>query len=381
MRVLKVTHVLYLSEVDGRLPLSGAERHVMTLLRGLSEVGVDVELVAMLWSGERYALVEHELADLERSGVKVTRLRRKSAATAVGRRARILQAWTALLRILSCRRNRIVHIHLDLVWTLSVACLAGCHPIVASIHNDEPCYQRLRWRLWFRLIDRRVAKYVAITNHVRDYFSDATGVSAAKVSTVYYGVPPVEDLQDRQKLRTRFGLGINDVVIGYVGRLTEQKNLSVFIDAMRCHPHMTAVIVGGGELHRALLRQVASNRMRNVRLLGPVPNASTLMPMFDVLCLPSLWEGLGLVLIEAMQYRVPIVASNRGAIPEILGHGRYGFLAETTVESLAKAIGDVAADPRKAAEIADLAHRHAAATFAVPRMVAATRLVYGEFPA
>ena len=52
------------------------------------------------------------------------------------------------------------------------------------------------------------------------------------------------------------------------------------------------------------------------------------MPGFDVLCLPSRWEGLGLVLVEAMLRGVPVVGSRAGAIPEALGHGAYGVLFE-----------------------------------------------------
>ena len=50
------------------------------------------------------------------------------------------------------------------------------------------------------------------------------------------------------------------------------------------------------------------------------------MPLFDVLCLPSKWEGLGLVLVEAMLQAVPVIGSRQGAIPEVLAGGEAGDL-------------------------------------------------------
>src|SRR5690606_39005970 len=112
-------------------------------------------------------------------------------------------------------------------------------------------------------------------------------------------------------------------------------------------PELSFVLVGDGPLRADVERFVADAELRNVTLAGAVENASALIPLFDVLCLPSRWEGLGLVLVEAMLQRVSVVGSRGGAIPDVLGQGRYGLLFDTDdADDLARAL-------RRAAEKAD----------------------------
>jgi len=136
------------------------------------------------------------------------------------------------------------------------------------------------------------------------------------------------------------------------------------------------VIVGSGPLRGALEQRIAERSLQNVRLVGNVPDARTLITAFDLFCLPSLWEGLGLVLIEAMLQRVPIAGSSRGAIPEILGHGQFGELFEPTPAGIAAAIAAARDRPERARARADHAYLHAVDLFTVPRMVSETVAVY-----
>jgi glycogen(starch) synthase len=101
------------------------------------------------------------------------------------------------------------------------------------------------------------------------------------------------------------------------------------------------------------------------------------MRAFDVFCLPSRWEGLGLVLLEAMWRNVPIVASTAGAIPEVLDEGSCGLLfPQGDVQGLVEAISDVRQDPSAAAERAERGHRRVETAFSVEQMVAGVEAVY-----
>jgi len=139
------------------------------------------------------------------------------------------------------------------------------------------------------------------------------------------------------------------------------------------------VLIGDGEL-RHDLEALANECGANVRFWGPIPEAWTLMPMFDLFCLPSIFEGLGLVLVEAMLQRVPIVGSQRGAITEILGGGRYGRLCEPDAESIAAAISSARSEQDQMRQLAQVAYEHARTAFAVPRMVAETIEQYETVP-
>jgi glycosyltransferase involved in cell wall biosynthesis len=116
-----------------------------------------------------------------------------------------------------------------------------------------------------------------------------------------------------------------------------------------------------------------------VRLVGPVPDGAAVMRAFDVLCLPSRWEGLGLVLLEAMRARIPVVATRAGAIPEVLADGTCGWLCEPdSVDDLVAALTRCRTDRAGTAARVAAAEASARERFDVAAMAAATCAVYSE---
>jgi len=245
-----------------------------------------------------------------------------------------------------------------------------------TIHNDEPLYRRRVMQVWFNRLAASGMRFVAITEHLRRYLVTSVGVRPASVTTIKYGVPaPVR----RPATRRDLGLGAGDFVVGFVGRLTAQKNIQLLIRAMALRPGITCLIVGEGKLRGELEQLARTLGCSNVRFLGAQPDAAGLMPLFDVLCLPSVWEGLGLVLLEAMLQDVPIVASRAGAIPEVLDGGRCGVLIDpSSVHSLVDAIDGIRADPARRKALVRAAREHAAVTYGVRRMGDETCNLYGE---
>lgn len=369
---MKVSHILYLSEKNGQNPFSGAENHVLTLLRTLAERGVDTELIVLLWNPG--PTIARRLAELREAGIKVHTIERDIAHAWKGRLWRALGCWAALARVLRDRRDRIVHIHLDLIAVVLAAVFGGCKRVVISIHNDEPCYARWRWRVWLRWIDRWTCAYIAITDHVRSYYLRQAAIVPEKIRTIYYGVePPARSPLGRRDI----GLPTDRFVVGFIGRLTHQKNIELLLDAMAQLPGAFCAIIGDGELRAHLEGLTKARALSNVRFLGAIPDAARLMPLFDVFCLPSRWEGLGLVLAEAMLQRVPIVGSRAGAIPEILGNGRFGAVIDPEDSwSLADALRHTEMCPETVKQRVENAYEHARSEFAVERMAARTIEVY-----
>jgi glycosyltransferase involved in cell wall biosynthesis len=148
--------------------------------------------------------------------------------------------------------------------------------------------------------------------------------------------------------------------------------VALLVDAMARRPDAVCAIVGDGPLRRDLERRAAGRA--NIRFAGHRAGAEDLMPAFDVLCLPSRWEGLGLVLVEAMLRRVPVAGSRAGAIPEVLDDGDVGALFEPD-----DADGLLAAIDRARAEGPAWVERavcRAEALFSVDGMVERTVAVY-----
>lgn len=121
--------------------------------------------------------------------------------------------------------------------------------------------------------------------------------------------------------------GIPDgFTVGFVGRLSPEKNIPIIFECAKRLPEISFVIVGNGPQEKAL-RQVSAN-LKNVFFVGKQSNVEEYYASFDALILPSVMEGLPLVILEAMTTGTPIIASKVGAIPEVVKEGTNGFLAQ-----------------------------------------------------
>jgi glycosyltransferase involved in cell wall biosynthesis len=367
-----VSHVIYLSQKHGNNPISGAENHILTLVTELTRCGADAELIVLLWNDG--SLVKEAIDTLRASGVKLAIIVRPKQNRLNSRISRAVKCWYQLFKFLRDRRHRIIHIHLDFVPLMLAARLARCPYVVVTIHNDERYFAKAWWRVWLRVMDRWARAYVAITEYVRTYYLSVSGIAPEKMSTVYYGVGAPSP---SRFTRRDFGIPEKAFVVGFVGRLTKQKNVGLLVKVLATLPKVCGVIVGGGELRDELEGLAKKEGATNVLFLGAIPHASHMLCLFDVLCLPSFWEGLGLVLLEAMQRGVPIVGSKAGAIPEILGNGKYGLLFDPyNSEELRLRLIQAQRDRHLLAVKARMAQEYVRTHFSIGAMVAKTLQIY-----
>jgi glycosyltransferase involved in cell wall biosynthesis len=375
--MLKVSHVVFMSELPGIHPFSGLENHLMVLLPALSRHGADVELIVLTWNlGPE---MQMRLAELEAAQVTVTILpcSRERPWHWLGFR-RFDQA-ARLSEFLKERQDRIIHFHVDLLVTGLATWASGCQQIILSIHNDEPWLGKPGWRLWLRWLDRRVSRYIAISEQVQSHYARVAGISPDRLRIIYYGVPSDPLTSCPSELREEMQIPVDRFVVGFVGRLAPQKNVPLLLAAMRQLPDIHCVLVGDGPLRQELEALANEWKLANVQFLGRHPRAAELMPAFDLLCLPSIYEGLGLVLIEAMLRRVLIIGSRAGAIPEILGNGAYGLLFDSDdLTGLVQAIRSARQEPERMQEIRKQALAYAQRTFSVEAMAIQTIQVYED---
>lgn len=373
--MMAVTHIVPIYETPGHPPFSGAENHLLALLPALKRQGLDVELIVI--TPQVTPAMSGPLNRLQSEGVKITPVLYSLERRRRWLGSRNLEVLWRLRRVLASRRDRIIHIHLDMVVSFLAARLAGCTRVIASIHNDEPWLARPKWRAWLRLTDRIARHYIAITDHVRDYYAEVSGVRPDKLTTIYYGVELDGVQRDGKAILKELGLPPDRFLVGFVGRLSAQKNIPLLISAMEQMPDIQCAIIGDGELRQELETMVSAKQLSNIRFLGYQPNASDLIPAFDLLCLPSNYEGLGLVLVEAMLRRVPVVASRAGAMPEVLCQGEYGLLFEPgDLDGLIKSIRSVQAQPATMAGMVERAYTYAQEGFSVETMGRRTAEVY-----
>lgn len=307
-------------------PISGFENHLVVLLQNLAKNNVDVELI--LNYSHPGPIFHETVKKLESAGVKITCFFRRDdfqlPKNLIQKYKYHLASLSKVSTLFRKRRERIFHFHLDLVLIPLVAIISGIPKIVLSVHNDEPFFLSRSFKLWFKLIQllRPGIRFIAITDHVRNHMIKA-GIRPDRITLIYYGVPITP-----QKPKVKY-FDNNNITIGTIGRLTAQKNIPILLEAVASIENINLVIMGEGELYYQLVWMAGDLKITDrVKFIGYVKDAGQYISSFDIFCLSSDWEGLGIVLIEAMYAKTLIVGSNAGAIPEVLGDGKYGLLFE-----------------------------------------------------
>ncbi|MBI3457610.1 MAG: glycosyltransferase family 4 protein [Candidatus Rokubacteria bacterium] len=233
--------------------------------------------------------------------------------------------------------------------------------LVTTVHDLVPLrFPRLvpwrhRWAVRALLGSalRRAARVIAVSDATRGEILTRFRVDPGKVHVVpeaaasRFAPPPAVEIT---RVRTRYALAAPYVL--FVGLLEPKKNLPALLDAVARLRRAGSwgptqlVLAGAPGWGTAGLEAEAERRGLGgaVRLLGAVPEADlpALYAGALVFVFPSLWEGFGLPVLEAMAAGVPVVASHRGAIPEVTAGA--ALLVEPAAAPLAEALGTVLAD-------------------------------------
>jgi glycosyltransferase involved in cell wall biosynthesis len=373
---LAVTHLSPFGEYDGRIVFSGAENHLFQLMSGQKAAGHDVELLMLIvQDGPR---LRAKAEELQKAGFTVTRLvYDRGMAPVIGRAAWVMQL-PKLVALLKQRRGRIIHTHQPHAAQLGrlAAWLAGARMIIDSVHNDEPFFSNPSWRFRLKALQCITPAAIAISNRVRHHLVENVGLDGSRIDVVPYGIEAPADI-DRVAARRQLGLPLDAFVVGFVGRLTAQKDLTVLLAAMARVQGLHLSLVGAGEDEAMLRAEVAKLALDNVHFHGAQPNGASLIAAFDVFALSSKWEGLGLVLLEAMACGVPIAATRGGAIPEVLGNGELGLLSDVgDAAGLAANIAKLREDSALRSTLVEAGRRAIAERYSVAAMTTRTIAVY-----
>ncbi|MHB1318519.1 MAG: glycosyltransferase [Anaerolineae bacterium] len=134
--------------------------------------------------------------------------------------------------------------------------------------------------------------------------------------------------------RAQFGLSPDDIVVGSVGRLSEQKGYRYLVEAaplvLQAIPGCRFLLVGDGELREDLRRQVDSLGLASAFIFAGARNdVASMYAAMDVFVCPSLYEGLPTVILESMASGIPIVATDIAGTQELITDGQTGWLARS----------------------------------------------------
>ena len=282
-------------------------------------------------------------------------------------------AFLRLVRLLRRERPDVVHTYLIVAGLYGrLAAFAAGVPVVLAAEQNVYARKPRRHALMERALTARTYRIVACCRTVGEYYRRQTGVPAGKIDVIYnavrFGRLPSDE--DRAPARARLGLPDEALVIGTLGRLTEQKGQRTLLQAgarlAARRPRLVVFLAGQGPLRPALAAEAEwLGISEHVRFLGVRRDRDTLFAAMDLFVLPSRWEGLSLALVEAMGAARPVVATRVGGNPEVVTDGETGLLVPPDdPAALADALDGLLADTdrrqglgRRAAD--DARHRFA----------------------
>ena len=375
---MKILQVAYKSEI------SGGEKVLFNLAKHLRRRGHQL-LVACPSYGPLVEVLQRE--DIEVKIIPVERTYDLPAALRL--RNLILQ-----------ESVQVVHTHGMLVNIVGRIASKIAHvPIsVSSVHLTRELATRGRAenirQLWkgkyYRSLDNFTVRFndrvIAVSKSVkRDLISQ--GVGPEKIVVIKNGIDfeqwqsPLDNKNNRANKRKELGIG-NGPVVGTITRFSKQKDVHTFLyaifDVVKDYPCVRCLIIGDGEQRKEL--EDLSYRLAlngNVTFLGYREDAREILDVFDIFVLSSLWEGLPLVVLEAMAASKPVIATRVPGTAEAVVNGKTGILVPLrNSEKLAESIKSLLGNQELAQSMGEAAKQRVNKYFRAERMVDETERLY-----
>jgi glycosyltransferase involved in cell wall biosynthesis len=232
-------------------------------------------------------------------------------------------------------RPNIVHTQLggDIYGRLAAKLLRV--PVIISTEQNVNPDEKFSRRWAKRITGAWADKIIAISEAVRDDLIKRYQVPNQKINIIYNGID-IDNFIQTEKRQPSLNL-----IFGTLGRLEEQKGQRFLIEAWNKvkDENWQCQIGGQGSLAQSLNQQIKDSGLENrVKLLGPIANPGQFLKGLDIFLLPSLWEGLGIVLLEAGLSGLPIVASQVDGITEIIDDQTGWLVPAGNSEALAEKI-------------------------------------------
>jgi len=369
MKLGKIS-LMYFSNEDSR---GGAEEHILALLRGLDRSYFRPHLVCT-------PLMAEQLAPDMPGDVEVFPL--------VLRKPMQVTAAFALASLIRGCGVDIMHSHLFYASLFASPIAWLCHvPVVIETPHVREAW-RHGWRASYfidRAIGYTVDRYVAVSQANARYLMEEKRIRPEKITVIRNGCDltrfhPFHVVPAGMK--EALGFRQSDPVIAVIGRLEPQKGHRILVDALQIvrteFPQVRLVCVGDGSLRAELETYVSASGLDDaVRFVGFQGNIADWFALADMTVLPSFFEGLPIVAIEALAAARPVVATAVDGTPEIVVDGRTGFtVGPGDPSALANAIQRLLRDPELCQALGRNGRQFVVEEFDVRKQVQQTQDLY-----
>jgi sugar transferase (PEP-CTERM/EpsH1 system associated) len=297
-----------------------------------------------------------------------------------------------LTGLISRERPDIVHSrNWGTIEAVPAARLAHVPGVIHSEHGlDLQTMGRQPWRrrVLRRLCYRCAGRVFAVSQELRNYYSQQLAVPASRLGVIPNGVEtqyfrPDPDL--RRRMRQALGVSPETLIVGAVGRLDPVKDHRTLFraveQAVSDGVDARVVVVGDGPERKGLESDVAARTVlgQRVTFVGAVNDVLPWLNSFDIFALPSLSEGMSNTLLEAMAVGIPPLATAVGGNTEVVEHGSCGLLfGPRDAQAMSANLKCLAADPEWRRQLGSNARQRVENCFSLWRMLSAYTQMYSD---
>ncbi|WP_028205995.1 glycosyltransferase [Paraburkholderia nodosa] len=359
----------------------GVAVHIADLIRGLRERGgFQIHLIAP--AGARFdgLILNDEVLSLCDGAYRIKMERSIGVSD--------LFAFAQLFKCLSRINPDVVHSHSSKAGALARLCFGRWKQVYTphAIYTLNPYLEKAQ-RCFYGLIERllgrlRSDRIIAVSEDEAFHLQKTLRIPAERVTTIFNGVP-VSDLMPAKEARAAIGVPQDAFVIGFVGRFDFQKGVDRLVKVARTLDQRNPgkimfVAIGPGDFAAAAGTE-AQSIPANLHVAGRIADARRYFSAFDLLVLPSRYEGFPYVLLEAVAARVPLVATMVSGAAELIEAERVGFVVpnEDDISLFCEAIEAMVLDAAMRAYMRGNCRR-AVERFSVSRMVDRTVKLYDD---
>lgn len=361
-------NILYLTN---HLNVGGITSYVFSLAKGMKERGHNIYIASS--GGEL-------LQKFKQEGIIFVHLPIKTKSELS---PKILISMYKLSHILKRYRIEIIHSN-----SRTTQVLAEVLAKYKDFLHVATCHGFFKRRISRRIFGTWGKRVIAVSQPVKEHLMKDFGVPEANIALIYNGIEASrfrnQDANIKNRMKKSLGL-TEGPVIGILGRLSDVKGHIYLIKAMQKVlekvPQTRLVIIGEGKMKKKLVS--LSRRLgveKSILFIPSVKETADIFSIMDVFAMPSLKEGLGLALMEAMAAGLAVVGSNVGGIKDLVRHGVNGLLVKPADAcGLACAISQLLEDAGKRSLLGQEAQAFISNNFSQAKMIAETEKVYAEY--
>lgn len=254
-----------------------------------------------------------------------------------------------------------------------------------SFHDDQPWLIRKLRALSEKCICHYSDDVICVSQSNADTGHDKFGLKGAHVIENGINLERFNPARNLDDLRPSMGLSASDFVVGFIARCTKQKNpidfLSALQEAHKQDTNITGVFVGEGDMDDEVNTFISEHGMQDYLFRSKFrTDVPELLQAIDVYCLPSLWEGLSIALIEAMAMKKAIVATPTDGTRELIIHDNNGIIVPfNNIPALTDAICMLAKQPEKGKQLGENARRYVEQRFNAQRVADKVTEIYEKY--